>query len=179
MTEEYQGSNSVKQATETHATSLAALHFLSHTKSFKPYASRDWVLSRKLEAYERDWNQRCRNPQLKTLIIEKGDRIAGMVSIRPGDEFRAEKDPQKISYLEGMHVHPDFMRIGLGRILIQKAKKLALSEDYGVVYLHVMEANTPASRLFTSEGFLPEKRLPTGEEGVPIILCRWDLSLEK
>ena len=177
MTEKSDQVQTLRLATSSDSASLASLHFLSHTKSFRPYASKDWTNSRELMNYERDWRIRCEDTQFHTWIIELQTRIAGMVSFGPGPAYKAEEDFGEVSYFEGMHVHPDFMRKGLGRILLRKAKQDALNKNYSVVYLHVMEANAPAKDLFKSEGFLPVERLPTGDEGVPIILCRCDLKL--
>jgi hypothetical protein len=46
---------SIQIAAAADSDELAALHYLSHTKSFAAFASPEWVASRKLETYQSQW----------------------------------------------------------------------------------------------------------------------------
>ncbi|QXD26017.1 GNAT family N-acetyltransferase [Opitutia bacterium ISCC 51] len=113
-----------------------------------------------------------------TIWIASADiRIAGMVSLKPDTAYQDKDDLGSAAYLEGMHVHRDFIRQGLGRRLIRQALAHSRAEKYFAVYLHVMKDNLPAYQLFKSEGWIPKEEIPMGLEGVPILLCRQELGL--
>ncbi|MDG2170448.1 MAG: GNAT family N-acetyltransferase [Opitutales bacterium] len=175
MAESNSGMTTLRLATASDWRGLASLHHFSHSESFKPYASQKWLTSRVLSDYEKDWEERVFDESISTWVTATDTCIAGMVSLKPDATFQSEDDLGPVAYLEGMHVHRDFMRQGLGRKLIRQALAHARTEGYFAVYLHVMKLNQPAYELFRSEGWISREEIPKGLEGVPIVLCRCEL----
>ncbi|MCZ6672127.1 MAG: GNAT family N-acetyltransferase [Verrucomicrobia bacterium] len=155
---------------------LASLHYLSHTVSFQPYASQDWLESRDLSQYEENWKERLSDNRIKVWVAKNEDDIVGMVSIRPDPIRQYSDESGKIAFLGAMHVHPKFMGNGLGRRLVNLAVSHMRSHNYTTAYLCVMKENTRALRFFESAGWRIQEFLPDGDEGVPRALCRFDLS---
>ena len=172
MTDAPKAEWSVRLATSSEWPALAALRHLSHSQSFKPYASEAFLTSRLLGDYERDWKTHLQDRRFFTWVAVIDEIIVGMVSIKENASYKSVGDDGRVAYLEGMHVRPGSMRRGIGRALIQRALKQARSDAYSAVYLYVMKGNFPAMRLFQSEGWNPVQEIHKGEEGVPILLCR-------
>lgn len=177
MTESISPEIELRMASYSDWPALASLHHFSHSESFKPFASQAWLTSRVLSDYEKDWKKRTLDDRITTWVASTGTRIAGMVSLKPDTVYQDKDDLGPVAYLEGMHVHRDFMAQGLGRKLIRQALTHARAEKYFAVYLHVMKDNLPANQLFKSEGWIPKEEIPKGLEGVPILLCRQELGL--
>lgn len=93
------------------------------------------------------------------LVAEAGGSIAAYLSFSEGRVF-------------ALYIDPDFRGQGLGRTLLDRVKQRHPDR----VELTVFEPNFAARRFYEREGFaeVPEGRDETAEEGVPILLMRWE-----
>ena len=156
----------IEIATAADADGLAALHHLSHTKSFAAFASPAWVASRKLADYQSQWREFfARNtPGARAWIARAEGRVAGMVKIAP------EKEPG-LAQLSSMHVHPDVQGQGVGQALMKVAEGFIKEAGYERAILGVIQANQRARRLYERAGWTVLELHPVGVEGVPIAVC--------
>ena len=58
-------------------------------------------------------------------------------------------------HLNNFAVHPDYLRRGIGKQLIQHILSKAISHDIKVVLLEVSVNNIPAHKFYVSIGFIP------------------------
>lgn len=157
----------IEIAAPADAGGLAALHHLSHTKSFAAFASLEWVRSRKLEAYLSQWRDNLNKDNLsrkdqksRTWVALVDGRIVGMVRISPMAE-------EGLAQLTSMHVSPDHQGQGIGGSLMKTAEEFIREAGYRRAILGVIAANRRARALYEKSGWTMIKEHPTGVEGVP------------
>lgn len=155
----------IEIATVADADAVAALHYLSHTESFAPFASDGWLAARDLADYQARWRETLGQvgSRDRTWVARANGRIVGMVRVHPGRE-------QRVAELTSMHVHPDFQRRGIGRALMSTADKFMRQAGYERAILGVIQENHPARALYESAGWTVSELHPSGVEGVPIAI---------
>ena len=153
----------VEQVGAEDAPALAELHYLSHTTSFAAFASPEWVASRRLDDYRRQWSDffARQAPGSRAWAVRIEGRLAGMVKVAP------EPEPG-LAQLTSMHVHPDFQGRGIGRALLETAVEFMKGAGYQRAILGVIQANDKARGLYESGGWQVLERREKGIEGVPI-----------
>ena len=153
----------VEQAGPADAAALAELHYLSHTTSFAAFASPDWVASRRLDDYRRQWRDffARQAPGSRAWAARIDGRLAGMVKVAP------EPEPE-LAQLTSMHVHPDFQGRGIGRALLETAVEFMRESGYRSAILGVIQANGKARGLYESAGWQVLEWREKGIEGVPV-----------
>ena len=129
--------------------SVARLIFRSHTVSFAPFASDDWVSSRDLDKYRDRWREALAAPGAddQTFVALIDGDIVGSVRVAPADS--AEFDAQ----LTGMHVEPDITGRGVGSLLMASALEFIREQRFGRVELGVIAGNTGARRFYEAHGW--------------------------
>jgi ribosomal protein S18 acetylase RimI-like enzyme len=60
----------------------------------------------------------------------------------------------------GIYVRPDYQGLGVGTMLMEAAKTLAMRLHLGRVWLSVFDGNSPAHALYRKAGFEENGRLP-------------------
>jgi ribosomal protein S18 acetylase RimI-like enzyme len=148
--------------------SVAALIFSSHTISFAPFASSNWVDSRDLPEYQSKWQEILAEESLSTrvFVAESNGEIVG--SVRVSSAGSNEFDAQ----LNGMHVSPDATGSGIGSLLMKQAITFIKEREFKNVELGVIAANSRARRFYETHGWELVEELPDGIEGVPIAVYR-------
>ncbi len=150
---------------------LAELHYLSHTVSFAPFASQEWVESRVLAEYEERWRGSLARAETEARArvwkVVVGGAVIGTVGIFPMSGCEAQ--------LTNMHVRPDFHRRGIGSMLMNTAEAFLGEAGFETAILGVIQANTAARTLYERHGWQVDELKPTGVEGVPIAIYRLDL----
>lgn len=146
--------------------SVARLIFRSHTVSFAPFASDDWVSSRDLDKYRSRWQKTLAAPGAddKTFVALIDGEIVGSVRVAPANS--AEFDAQ----LTGMHVEPDITGHGVGSLLMGGALEFIREQGFGRVALGVIAGNTGARRFYEAHGWTLVCEMPDGIEGVPVVI---------
>jgi ribosomal protein S18 acetylase RimI-like enzyme len=153
---------SIEIATAADADEVAALHYLSHTKSFATFASPDWVASRRLANYQTQWRETLSkaDPRDRSWVARSERKVVGMVRIMPMPD-------DGLAQLVSMHVHPDHQGQGIGTALMKVAEEFLQACGYRRAILGVIHANDKARRLYERAGWTVVEARPTGIEGVP------------
>ncbi|GHI08266.1 acetyltransferase [Streptomyces cellostaticus] len=92
-----------------------------------------------------------------TLVAELGGRVVGYVLLGFPTPLAANAHVRQI---QGLAVHDDARGKGVGRALIRAAVEQARARGARRITLRVLGHNTPARRLYESEGFVVEGVLP-------------------
>ncbi len=156
----------VRQANTDDADSIARLIFRSHTISFAPFASEEWVGSRRVDEYQSRWRDvlGAEAENDATFVAVLDGKIVGSVRVGPIDS--TEFDAQLI----GMHVDPERTGHGVGSLLMAGAIAFIAEQDFKHVELGVIAANIGARRFYERHGWVLVRELPNGIEGVPVVI---------
>ncbi len=96
-----------------------------------------------------------------TLYVARlSGEIAGSVIVNQKQEKGYDSVPWKngavveeVAVIHTFMVHPDYLRSGTGRLILEFAEKKAEEEGRKVIRLDVYEHNAPAIRLYESSGY--------------------------
>ncbi|MGG1677023.1 GNAT family N-acetyltransferase [Neobacillus sp. NRS-1170] len=103
----------------------------------------------------REYWETVSSPGVILFVAKINNRIVGSVQLhlctKPNGLHRAE--------IAKLITDPDFRRQGLGRALMQKAKKRALQEGRSLLVLDTREGD-PSNILYQSLGFIEAGRIP-------------------
>jgi ribosomal protein S18 acetylase RimI-like enzyme len=151
---------------------LAKLQYLSHTTAFAVFASPEWVKSRSLEAYKKQWTEffdHALSPGdvSRAWKAEEDGAIIGMVKISRASDVEA--------HLASMHVHPAHHRRGIGSRLMDEAVRYMRDAGFEIASLGVIQDNLAARSMYELRGWSVHELHPTGIEGVPIAIYRLSL----
>jgi ribosomal protein S18 acetylase RimI-like enzyme len=102
------------------------------------------------------------------LVAEYDNQFTGYVGIRnPNIEVIDGRQPtDKDQATNGIYVHPDFHRQGIGNRLLQAALEEPRLKQAENIYATVWEENKPSFNLFTNNGFkiAGKKKVMSGDE---------------
>lgn len=162
----------VRPANLDDSESIAGLIFRSHTISFAPYASEDWVDSRRLNEYvsraKRQIAQAATTPDDSTFVALIDGTVVGAVRVArlelPDREFDAQ--------LIGMHVEPELTGRGIGSLLMKCAVAFIEERGFKHVELGVIAANSRTRRFYEAHGWVLVRELSDGIEGVPVAIYK-------
>lgn len=161
----------IQSATIDDFESIARLHFLSHTVSFAPFASEDWLNSRRLDQYLGKWREILERTgdNGSTFVARTGRETVGMVRVARPDVPPSEPDEIRVE-LTGMHVSPKVTGQGIGTLLMRRALEYIDEQRFSRVVLGVIAANTGARRFYERHGWALFEEFPSGVEGVPVAI---------
>lgn len=150
------GPVSVRPARPDDADAVVAADRLTWSSATSPApAPQDWTVTDP-SAVVRD-----------LLVAELGGRVVGYVRVVRGFDLPSHAH---VRCLEGLAVHPDAQRQGVGRALVEAAVEAAHADGAGKVTLRVLGHNLAARALYGRCGFVEEGVL-RGEfvlDGVPV-----------
>jgi len=146
--------------------SVAALIHRSHTISFAPFASANWVHTRDIDTYRAKWREILAKPSTTAacFVAEMDDDIVGTVRVS------TLESPKFDAQLNGMHVDPEKTGHGIGSLLMNKALEFISEQEFKRVKLGVIASNSGARRFYANHGWELVRELPDGIEGVPIAI---------
>jgi putative acetyltransferase len=107
------------------------------------------------------WRARWRDdlvPVATIVIAERDGAMIGFVTI-----------DQKTGYLDQLVVAPEFWRSGIGRILVDEAKRLSPEK----LELHVNQDNERAIALYVKTGFSITGESVSKHSGFPLYVMTW------
>jgi GNAT superfamily N-acetyltransferase len=118
-------------------------------------------------------------------IVEADGRLAGCggwsrrATLYGGDQARGRSavllDPAKdAARIRAMYTHPQFARMGAGRLILALSEEAAKSEGFKRVELMATMAGEP---LYRASGYEPHERLVDDSGGFPVPLVRMTKSL--
>jgi ribosomal protein S18 acetylase RimI-like enzyme len=150
--------------------SVAQLIYRSHTISFKPFATEEWVTSRDIDEYRERWREdlaasaSASNESMFVAVID--DAIVGTVKVGPTDS------PDFDAHLVGMHVDPELRGGGIGSLLMARAKAFIKEQGFERVELAVISSNALTRNFYENHGWVEHASIPVGGEGVPLKIYR-------
>ena len=161
----------IQLATLDDHEAVAHLHFLSHTVSFAPFVSAQWLDSRRLEDYVSKWRETLGTAGSgeSTLIARIPGVVVGMVRVARSNGPASDSGPVTAE-LTGMHVSPDLTGRGIGKLLMQRSLDFIHEQNFSRVVLGVIAANTGARRFYELHGWVLVEEHPDGVEGVPVVV---------
>jgi len=138
----------IRSATLEDHESIAQLLFRSHTISFLPYATDDWVSSRRLDEYRVRWHDILSNITSRdtTIVASLDGALVGSVRVAPVESSDYD------AHLIGMHVEPHLTGSGIGGLLMRSALKFISEQGFERVELGVIAANSDARRFYEAHG---------------------------
>ena len=145
------------------------------TIRLRPYAAADedaaialwqrtWALAYPQIAFNKRvdwWRTRWRDelvPVATIVIAERDGALIGLVTI-----------DEKTGYLDQLVVAPECWRSGVGRRLVDEAKRLSP----GTIELHVNQDNTRAIAFYVKEGFAVTGESVSKLSGLPLFVMTW------
>jgi len=88
-----------------------------------------------------------------TVAVEEG-RICGFATIGPCRDL--DKSEPAFGELYALYVHPDRWNVGIGRSLIQEARKQLTDRRFSEGVLWVLVGNARAERFYQTDGWQPD-----------------------
>jgi GNAT superfamily N-acetyltransferase len=104
-----------------------------------------------------DYQRRVEAKQVFPIVCE--DELIGE-PIGSLDLFGSSAQVMQHSMGTGIYVRPDYQGLGVGTMLMEASKVLAMRLHLGRVWLSVFEGNSPAQALYRKAGFEDSGRLP-------------------
>jgi ribosomal protein S18 acetylase RimI-like enzyme len=89
------------------------------------------------------------------IVAVSDDRVAGFIGVDDG-------------YIGWLYIHPDFYRQGIGRELLKEGLKLIKEKAWTIA----LAGNSPAVKLYQSEGFIEVNRYESDNAGYPCTCVR-------
>ena len=86
-----------------------------------------------------------------------GESLAGTVEMALRDRYPWPMSNSEYPYLSNLAVHPDFRRLGVAQQLLSNCERAALEWGFSDIYLHVLENNHAARRLYHHAGYQLEQ----------------------
>jgi predicted N-acetyltransferase YhbS len=160
----------IREANSTDADAIAQLLYRSHTISFAPFASIEWVESRRLDEYRTKWQStlEAASKDDRTFVATIDGTLVGSVRVSPLESPEIEFDAQ----LSGMHVEPELTGHGVGGLLMRTALDFIRTRKFERVELGVIASNDGSRRFYESHGWILVRTLPDGIEGVPVAIYK-------
>jgi ribosomal protein S18 acetylase RimI-like enzyme len=158
----------IRSATPDDYESIAQLLFRNHTISFAPYATDEWVTSRRLDEYRTRWHNILSNSTSEdaTIVASIDGEVVGSVHVSPAES------PEYDAQLIGMHVEPHLTGAGIGGLLMRSALEFIGEQGFARVELGVIAANSGARRFYEAYGWVLVRTFPKGIEGVPVAVYK-------
>jgi len=79
--------------------------------------------------------------------------LAGTVELALRDRHPWSMSHSEYPYLSNLAVHPDYRRLGVAQQLLSNCERAALEWGFSDIYLHVLENNHAARRLYHQAGY--------------------------
>lgn len=135
---------------------MSAVHPLSHPvlRALAP-EDLDQVAEIERACYPFPWTRgifaECLRAGYACVGLQSGPRLAGysVMNWAAGE-----------AHLLNLCVHPEFQRMGYGRLLLEQAMALARSRGCHAMFLEVRPSNARAGQLYTRAGFKPVGERP-------------------
>jgi ribosomal protein S18 acetylase RimI-like enzyme len=82
-----------------------------------------------------------------------GECLAGTVEMALRSHHPWSMSNSEYPYLSNLAVHPDCRRLGVAQKLLNNCEHIALEWGFSDIYLHVLENNQPARKLYNQAGY--------------------------
>jgi len=114
------------------------------------------------------------------LLTEKKDIIAAFALFEQKDtenNLMWENNQEKVMYINRVGVNPNYLRQGIGSLVIEKAKELAKQKGAKYLRLFVVDINRPAINLYLKNGFRQVKGVHEEVTNDDVILIEYGFEI--
>lgn len=132
------------------AHAIAAIHVASWQKIYRGHIPDSYLDNVSVGERTQQWQEHLQN-QLKVLIIEKDNTMAGFASLRPACD--ADTDPKICGEISAIYLEPNVWRQGLGKTLCENALLELKNMGFNEAIIWVLRENTQAIKFYENMGF--------------------------
>ncbi|KAG2177377.1 hypothetical protein INT44_007888 [Umbelopsis vinacea] len=146
----------IRDATVDDAESVAAIGREVFSITFGHSMSDEDLQTYLQETYtEASVSEEMKDP-LKHLMVacNADDNVLGFVQLTKGSSEPCVEDAESPIELQRIYVHHESHGLGIGKLLIKKAEKVASSQGYKTLWLGVWEENFKAQKVYEKSGFV-------------------------
>ncbi|KAI8577930.1 hypothetical protein K450DRAFT_249933 [Umbelopsis ramanniana AG] len=146
----------IRDATVDDAESIAAIGREVFSVTFGYSLSAEDLQTYLQETYTKaSVSEEIKDP-LKHVMVActADDNVLGFVQLTKGSSEPCVEDAEKPIELQRLYVHHESHGLGIGKLLIQKAEKVAISQGYKTMWLGVWEDNLKAQKVYGKSGFV-------------------------
>jgi ribosomal protein S18 acetylase RimI-like enzyme len=101
-----------------------------------------------------------RGPQPHSQKRPPREAVVGTVEVALRSTYPMPLSNPSFPYLSNLAVHPDYRRLGIAGKLLCASEEMAASRGFPEVYLHVLDDNTAARRLYGQLGYQVQDTTP-------------------
>ncbi|KAG2177376.1 hypothetical protein INT44_007887 [Umbelopsis vinacea] len=153
---EGKGAITIRDATVDDAESVAAIGREVFTISFGYSVSEEDLQTYLQETYtEALVCEDIKDPLTHLMVAcNADDKVLGFVQLIKGSSEPCVEDAENAIKLQRIFVHHESHGLGIGKLLIKMAEKVASSQGYKTLWLGVFEENIKAQKLYEKSGFI-------------------------
>ncbi len=163
----------LRDATRADVPAIAAMHLASWRATYTAITPADFMRSITLESRIKRWEDAFLPPAsetTETTVAVDGDQIVAVCSFGP----RREPADPSAGEVYSLHVAPDSLRRGLGRMLLDDALARLLARGLTTVFLWVLRDNANARGFYEARGWsLTGEERADDRSGFPIAEVRY------
>jgi GNAT superfamily N-acetyltransferase len=154
----------VRIATPDDAEAIGSLLYRSHTIAYAEFMDQQWVETlNTLESYLAVWRSYFTHPPTaaQTSVVCSREQVLSSATVGPLDEqdrcahpsHLSEEALWQVACLHAIHVDPDHIRLGIGRLLMQVVLQFFRANGYIMATLLTHETNLRARRFYEATGW--------------------------
>jgi ribosomal protein S18 acetylase RimI-like enzyme len=152
---------------------IAAMHLASWRATYTAITPPEFMSTITLEGRVKRWEAAFTPPAsetTETTVAVDGDRILGVCSFGP----RREPPDARAGEIYSLHVGPDSLRAGIGRMLLDDALVRLAARGFTNVFLWVLRDNANARGFYEARGWsLTGEERADDRSGFPIAEVRY------
>ncbi|MEU4244443.1 GNAT family N-acetyltransferase [Actinoplanes sp. NPDC026619] len=164
---------SLRTAADVDLFAVGDLHYRSRAAAYAHILTAETLASLSADALGAWWSERWKWEQdtHRLTVAEDGGRLAGFTYVGPSEVDGAAE-------LYAIHVEPDLVGTGVGRLLMVNALGQLAEMSDGPAVLWVLEDNEQARRFYDRGGWRPDGATRVEPiSGVPVAQLRYRLDL--
>jgi len=139
---------SYREAISSDWENIALLHARSWQLHYRGSMTDDYLDNQVVDERKSVWKKRFEEPNDKQLVtvVESDNLLIGLLCVF------LDANVTYGALLDNLHVHPNYMRQGIGKVLMKKSADLALQHNQISMYLWVLTGNENAIQFYESVG---------------------------
>lgn len=136
----------------TDAAGIAEIHVLSWQDTYRDQMPDEMLDSLDIEDRTGRWKDMLENPKgtWYGIVAAKDDKIIGWCTFGPS---RDENTSEKIGEIQAIYVHPAFLGIGAGSLMMEEAKKQLKDLHFDSATLWVLSTNKKSRIWYEKKGW--------------------------
>ena len=158
------------------ARALARVHVAAWQLAYEGMMPADFLSSLTIDSVEERWRGWLASADIRAHVLELQGRVVGFCS------FSASRDASaapEVGEIQGINLHPDFWRQGLGSKLLESSLQALRAEGFAVATLWVLDQNAAARCFYEARGWHADggSKLESRAGGLPLQEVRYRIEL--